>query len=101
MTWRKRFITVVEIGLQILDKTIQIISETKPKYWYIENPCGVMRKVIGNIFKKYSLEYVEHKEWYCQYGDSRAKPTNIWTNNFNWKPRKVCKNYLKTSYGIF
>ena len=31
--------------------------------------------------------------WYCQYGDNRAKPTDIWTNSKNWKPRKMCKNY--------
>ena len=29
---------------------------------------------------------------YCQYGESRMKPTDIWTNNLNWKPRKMCKN---------
>lgn len=88
-----------KIGLQILEKTIKIISERKPKYWYIENPRGVMRKVIDKIFKKYNLNYVEHTIWYCQYGDIRAKPTNIWTNNLNWKPRKQCKNYKYDSDG--
>ena len=29
---------------------------------------------------------------YCQYGDSRMKPTDIWTNNDNWIPREMCKN---------
>ena len=40
--------------------------------------------------------------WYCQYGDKRAKPTDIWTNNlyslFNqngWKPRPECWNGRK------
>ncbi len=41
-----------EIGLKILEKTIKIISITKPKYWYIENPRGVMRKVIDKLFQK-------------------------------------------------
>lgn len=80
-------------GLEILDKTIKIISERKPKYWYIENPCGMMTKVIHKIFEKYNVNYVERKIWYCKYGDIRAKPTNIWTNNFNWIPRECCKNY--------
>lgn len=37
--------------------------------------------------------------WYCQYGDKRAKPTDIWINNlyslFNpdgWQPKPVCHN---------
>ena len=30
--------------------------------------------------------------WYCQYGDDRAKPTDIWTNNPLWIPKPVCKN---------
>jgi len=88
-----------KVGLEILEKTIKIISEKKPKYWYIENPRGVMCKVIGAIFKKYNLNYVEHTIWYCKYGDTRAKPTNIWTNNLNWTPRPVCKNYKYDSEG--
>jgi hypothetical protein len=88
-----------KIGLKILEKTIKIISKRKPKYWYIENPRGVMRKLIDKLFKKYGLEYVEHTIWYCQYGDTRAKPTNIWTNNFNWKSKPVCKNFRYNKEG--
>lgn len=33
-----------------------------------------------------------HTVWYCQYGDDRAKPTDIWTNSKTWKPRPVCHN---------
>ena len=80
-------------AILLLDKTINLISRLKPKYWYIENPRGVMRKVIDNIFKKYRLsDYVRHTVTYCQYGDSRMKPTDIWTNNKDWKPRPMCKN---------
>ena len=81
-----------KIGLNILDKTIKLISISKPKYWFIENPMGVMRKVIDDIFKKYGVtEYKREDIWYCQYGDNRAKPTDIWTNVLNWKGKK-CKN---------
>ena len=79
-------------GLRILDNTIKNISLIKPTYWVIENPRGVMRKVIDKIFKKYNLNnYYRETAWYCQYGDSRAKPTDIWTNIPNWKA-KTCKN---------
>ncbi len=29
---------------------------------------------------------------YCQYGDDRMKPTDIWTNADWWTPRPICKN---------
>jgi len=82
-----------EIGIQLLVKTLVIISRKNPKYYYIENPRGIMRKIIDNLFKQFNLTPIRHTIWYCQYGDIRGKPTDIWTNNFNWKPKPVCKNY--------
>ncbi len=29
---------------------------------------------------------------YCQYGDNRMKPTDIWTNCTNWNPKPPCNN---------
>jgi len=75
------------LGMKILEKTIKIIKELDPKYYYIENPRGMMRK--QKIMDE--LKY-RHTIWYCQYGDETAKPTDIWTNNPNWNPRPVCKN---------
>ena len=37
-------------------------------------------------------EFDRHTIWYCQYGDNRAKPTDIWTNSTNWIPKPVCHN---------
>jgi len=82
-----------KLGLQLLDRTIEIISINKPTEWYIENPRGVMRKVIDDIFKKYGIaDYRRVTITYCQYGDIRMKPTDIWTNNMTWIPKPVCKN---------
>jgi hypothetical protein len=81
-----------KIGLLLLDKTIEFISIVKPKIWFIENPRGVMRKVIDEMFKKHGIHDQRRLTIsYCQYGDSRMKPTDIWTNS-NWKPRPICKN---------
>ena len=55
--------------------------------YYIENPRGVLRKLDLMNWTTYRKTI-----WYCQYGDKRAKPTDIWTNDFNWIPRPVCKN---------
>ena len=80
------------LGLRVLDHTIMLISESKPKYWFIENPRGVMRKVIEPMFKKHNIrDWHRVTVWYCQYGDKRAKPTDIWTNLPGWTGRQ-CKN---------
>ena len=54
---------------------IQLIKDLQPKYWFIENPVGGLRKM--NFMKglpRYTVTY-------CQYGDTRQKPTDIWTNH--------------------
>lgn len=81
-----------KLSLEIVEHTIMLISIEKPKCWYIENPRGVLRKLIDPLFEKHGLKPIRHTVWYCQYGDSRAKPTDIWTNDTNWNPRPMCKN---------
>jgi hypothetical protein len=84
------------LGLALLDKTIELISQIKPKYWFIENPRGKMRKVIEPFFKRYGVEpRIRHTVTYCQYGDTRMKPTDIWTNCMVWHPKPMCKNGAK------
>ena len=81
-------------GIQMVLKTLEIIEHFKPKYFYIENPRGLLRKMdfmqdIG----------IRHTVTYCKYGDTRMKPTDIWTNNPNWSPRPMCKNYKYNKKG--
>jgi len=81
-----------EQGFRILENTIKIIAKIKPKYWVIENPRGVMRKVIDELFIKHGLTNVQRKTvTYCQYGDTRMKPTDLWMN-FDWNTKPMCKN---------
>jgi len=54
--------------------------------FFIENPRGMLRKM------PFMQEFKRHTIWYCQYGDDRAKPTDIWTNSKTWNPRPVCHN---------
>lgn len=74
-------------SLLIIEKTLRLISVISPRYWFIENPRGVLRKlpILNNIG-------IRHTITYCQYGDNRMKPTDIWTNCDLWKPRPACKN---------
>ena len=51
-----------------------------------------MRKVIDDVFKKYGVtDYRRITVSYCQYGDTRMKPTDIWINIPNWEG-KMCRN---------
>lgn len=60
--------------------------------FYIENPRGMLRKM------PFMQEFKRHTVWYCQYGDDRAKPTDIWTNNDEWLPRPMCHNGNKNCH---
>jgi site-specific DNA-cytosine methylase len=75
-----------DFGLELVRKTIQIIQALKPTYFFIENPRGMLRKM--PIMADLNRQGVT----YCQYGDTRMKPTDIWTNSLNWIPRPMCKN---------
>ena len=55
--------------LTLVYKAFHLINELKPKWWFMENPRGLLQKFIG-----------EPSGWitYCQYGDIAMKPTNLW-----------------------
>jgi hypothetical protein len=82
------------LGVEFVQKTIDIIKELQPTYWFIENPRGKLRKLdVINGLNDMPYAYVyRYTVTYCQYGDSRMKPTDIWTNNPYWEPRPMCKN---------
>ena len=72
------------------DKTnkhvLELIRELKPKYWFIENPRGGLRKMdFMQGLPRYTVTY-------CKYGDTRMKPTDIWTNHPAPNFRPPCKN---------
>ncbi|MCF8276170.1 MAG: hypothetical protein K9J17_05490 [Flavobacteriales bacterium] len=78
------------LGIKLVKKTLKLIrhyQKFNPNLiWYIENPRGKLRhqKFMQNLPFRHTVTY-------CQYGDFRMKPTDIWTNNPNWKPRPMCK----------
>ena len=100
--WNKNHTPKTEqavFGVKVIKKTIQIIKELNPKYWYMENPRGKLRKL------DFMQSLPRTTVWYCTYGDTRAKPTDIWTNNlrsvFNpdgWQPRAECFNGNKNCH---
>lgn len=74
-------------SIELVQHAVRLIEEIKPKWWFIENPRGVLRKL--DLLPK---DAIRHTVTYCQYGDSRMKPTDIWTNADWWQPRPMCKN---------
>lgn len=78
------------LSMELVQRTLDIIRLVKPRYWFIENPRGMLRKMPWmDAFLREQVG-VRHTVAYCQYGDTRQKPTDIWTNALNWKPKPVC-----------
>lgn len=85
------------LGVRIVQKTVDIIrhfERINPDVkWFIENPRGKLRKL--PVVADLPITTV----MYCQYGDTRMKPTDIWTNHLRgldvpngWQPRQICWN---------
>jgi hypothetical protein len=78
------------LGIKLVEKTFEIINfyydMNNCMEWFVENPRGVLRKI--PIMERYQ----RHTVTYCQYGDERMKPTDIWTNSVEWTPKPMCKN---------
>lgn len=74
--------------LKLIDDLQQLRKEAglPPLIYFIENPRGGMRKMSWMQGRpRYTVTY-------CQYGDTRMKPTDIWTNHPDPKFKPMCKN---------
>lgn len=71
---------------QINEHLVHLIQELQPKYWFIENPRGGLRKM------RFMQELPRYTVTYCQYGERRMKSTDIWTNHPEPKFKPPCKN---------
>lgn len=70
-------------GKQPVDWIVEKIEYTNREedVYCVEVPENKSFTIEGNI--------LTHN---CQYGDNRAKPTDIWTNSKDWAPRRECHN---------
>jgi len=72
-------------AIALVQHSINLMNQINPKYgWVMENPRGMLKKqeVVQNL-PRYTITY-------CQYGDTRMKPTDLWGTIQNWRPRKMC-----------
>lgn len=70
---------------ELVKHTLALLDYAKPKYWFIENPVGALRKM------RFMAGLPRYTVTYCQYGDFRQKPTDIWTNHPDPKFKPMCK----------
>ena len=78
---------------RIMKNLLKVIKDFPEALYYIENPVGMMRKM------KFMTGLNKGTVTYCKYGDTRMKPTDIFTNNLysilnpnGWQPRAKCFN---------
>jgi hypothetical protein len=74
------------MGDLLLLQTIKLINDLQPEYWVLENPRGMMRNhpALSQMHRRTVT--------YCQYGDTRMKPTDLWSNITQWVSKPICKN---------
>lgn len=75
------------LGMALVQRTQEVIANNPQAIWFMENPRGVLRKL--PIVEGFGTH---HTVTYCTYGDSRMKPTDIWTNCSRWVPKPMCQN---------
>lgn len=64
---------------------VELIRELSPRFYFIENPMGGLRKMdFMQGIPRYTVTY-------CQYGERRQKPTDIFTNHPNPQFKPPCK----------
>lgn len=71
-------------AIALVKHTIKLMNDLKPTYgWLMENPRGMLRK------QDFMQELPRWTVTYCQYGDTRMKPTDVWGTIKGWTPRQT------------
>lgn len=64
---------------------LELVKELDPKFFFIENPRGGLRKM------EWMQGIPRYTTSYCQWGDTRQKPTDLWTNHPDPQFKPCCK----------
>lgn len=56
-------------AIELIGHTIKLILELHPIYWYLENPRGMLRRILGKP---------QQETFFASWGDFVRKPTDIW-----------------------
>ena len=74
--------------IKLLHHTLKIIFELHPKFWFLENPKGRMRWILG---------LPPNTIYYGAYGHWCKKPTDLW----GFYPKMKFKNLPKKNFNKF
>ena len=72
-------------AIELIKHTLRLIEDLAPKGWVLENPRGMLRK------QEFMAKYPRTTITYCQYGDTRMKPTDVWGSINGWVSRPMCR----------
>jgi len=70
-------------SIRLVFHTLYLIGQLNLEYWYLENPMGILRKILGKPTGIITQ---------CQYGEDRMKPTDLWGKHPLSMTYKRCKN---------
>lgn len=56
-------------ALRLVGWALDAVDYLKPKYWVLENPMGMLRKILGKP---------KVHTYFASWGELRLKPTNLW-----------------------
>lgn len=74
---------MIEKGLPLVERTLDIMLHIKPKIWFIENPMtGRMKDYLELPY--YDVDYCKYSDW------GYRKSTRVWTNLIGFHPKR-CK----------
>lgn len=73
-------------GQQLVQATLDLIQALGVRHWLMENPRGMLRKLpVVRALNRWTVTY-------CQYGDERQKPTDLWgVMPRTWLPFPPCQ----------
>jgi len=72
-------------ALALVAHTIKLMQDLNPtRGWIMENPRGMLRsQAVVKDLRRWTISY-------CQYGDTRMKPTDLW-GTIDWTPKPMCR----------
>ena len=70
--------------IELVKHTIKLIKEVNPKYWILENPRGMLQKVLGKA---------DMIQYWGSWGMNCLKPTCLWGKlpPIDWRTRETAK----------
>lgn len=74
--------------MSLVMDTIDLIEAADPKYWFMENPRALLR----SILEEQRGITPEGTVTYCQFGDNRMKPTDLWGRHPDGFEYRSCSN---------